>query len=272
MSNSWLDSIDILIIEDILGVKFLIKPLLLEDINLNQKQIEDFYCKKASFDIGYPLEYLLKYNYIDGLILKLDNTVLIPRPDTYQWVKLVIESNIIKKDDVLIDIGSGSGYITLLLAQSLNNPIYVNEISKNAVNVIKSNLELNKIKNKTRVFEGDIVIEYKNIVNEIKDNFIIFANLPYLPIGDIDKVNKIKYEPKEALFSGEDGLYLFNKLIEEIRNLQKKPRICFFELDPRNINQAIETATTIFKYSLIVEIDGFKRLLILSMDKIQLNH
>lgn len=272
MSINWIDSIDIIIIENIIKRKFDTKPLILDQIDLTEEQFEFFSSIKKKYQSGYPLEYLLDTNYIDGLKMKLTENVLIPRPETFEWVNLILKNNFIETTNTIFDIGSGSGYISLLIANKLDNKIFINEISPQAVKVIRENLKINNIQNKTHVFEGDITIEYANMVNEVENEFVIFANLPYLPLTDKNEDNKIKYEPEIALFSGLDGLLLFQSLVSQIERQTQKPKYCFFELDPRNIHKAENISKKVFNYSEIIKIQEFERILICSMDKIELKY
>lgn len=180
---------------------------------------------------GYPLDYLLKYTLIGNYKFKLDENVLIPRPETEELIE------IIKQEDdappTLLDVGCGSGFIGISLSSFFQH-LVMTDISGEALDICQQNCELNAINN-YQLIQSHLL---ENIT--VLEDYWLVANLPYVPESDIayEIKNKTEFEPDFAIYSGEDGLELFYKLIDQIAKLENKPTKMFFELDPRNILEA----------------------------------
>lgn len=88
--------------------------------------------------------------------------------------------------------------------------------------------------------------------NKIQLEWILVANLPYLPRQDKELAlkNKIYFEPSRALYAGKDGLSLFKKLIRQLLSVYQEdgllPSKAYFELDPRNIRLAEKYLLRVF--------------------------
>jgi release factor glutamine methyltransferase len=214
---------------------------------------------------GYPLDYLLGEIQFLGYNIQLDNSVLIPREETEYFVKSLISLNKDKtKNNLLIDIGTGSGVIGIALSQLYIKTI-CSDISDKALKICKKNINLNKIKD-TTTLKSDLLTSPK-LQKEINQNpnWDLISNLPYLPIADKKEAvkNLINFEPEIALYSGKDGLGLFRKLVIQMSCL-KLPENIFLELDPRNVQQANKEITNLgpYKSKIVADINGLNRFII----------
>ena len=167
-----------------------------------------------------PLAYIRGKAWFYGRFFDVSPTVLIPRPETENFIELTL--NFIKlKSPKIADIGCGSGIIGITL--KLERPswqIDLIDVDEKALEVAKKNLEKHKV-------ELDIV--KSDLFKEVLKNYdIIVANLPYVPEGLVTSP-EIEAEPKIALFAGEDGLDVYKKFWQEVHELSKKPKIIIIE-------------------------------------------
>lgn len=183
---------------------------------------------------GEPVAYILGYKDFVGLRFKVNNNVLIPRPETEELVNKVYQVCKVceKKSQIkILDVGTGSGCIAISLAKKLNISnrkfkIIASDVSKKALTVAKQNAKTHRVK---------VKFIHSDILKNIRMNFdVIVANLPYVPNTDFKKLEKnLKYEPKSAIFTKEKGLYMIKKLLSQMAQLPKKPQYIFLEFDSR---------------------------------------
>lgn len=158
-----------------------------------------------------PFQYVLGETYFYGLTLKVNQAVLIPRPETEELVDWVLEDSKMDKLNVL-DIGTGSGCISLALKAKRK----AWEIS--AVDVDDDALELAKDNGKTlgldvNFYKMDISDAISKSTKETYD--LIVSNPPYIPVSEKKEMAKhvVEHEPEVALFVADDDPFLFYKKI-----------------------------------------------------------
>lgn len=171
---------------------------------------------------NYPVQYLIgNVDFYDNII-NVNENVLIPRYETEllveNTIKILKEKNI--NNPKILDIGTGSGCIAISLAKNLPSEVTAIDISKKAIDVAKSNAELNNV---------DINFIEKDILNEeIIGNYdLIISNPPYIKEGDtVDP--QTKYEPQKALFAEHEGLIFYEEIIKKsVGHLNKKGILAF---------------------------------------------
>lgn len=198
---------------------------------LTKKQINTINLLYKKYQNNWPLPYLLKYCFFYKLKLKINQNVLIPRPETEVMIDKIREKINDEKTNIL-DIGTGSGAIILNLAFIYKNrknlKFFASDISKKALNIAKDNAKTHLLAKKVKFFHSNILdnIQLNN------DNLIIAANLPYLKKNEL-KHPSLKKEPKLALDGKNDGLFYYNKLLNDIKRFSKiKKIIIFLEINP----------------------------------------
>lgn len=161
---------------------------------------------------GYPLQYLLGQWEFYGYTFKVNENVLIPRPDTEILIENIIEicreNNL--KSPKIADLCSGSGCIAVTLKKQIpDSEAYAVEISEKAVELIRENAELNKAD--INIINADVL---KQETAESLSGFdIIVCNPPYLTRYDMDTLQKeVTFEPELALFGGDDGLDFYREI------------------------------------------------------------
>ena len=159
-----------------------------------------------------PAQYIIGHAEFYGMELKVDERVLIPRPETEELVELILTENA-KPNQSVLDIGTGSGAIALALAK--NRPdwlVTASDISPDALNLASENASLQDLK---------ISFKKSDCFEEIAENYdIIVSNPPYISRADESEVglNVLHSEPHLALFAEEDGLAIYRKIAEEAKN------------------------------------------------------
>ncbi len=172
---------------------------------------------------GYPLQYAIgKWNFY-GLDLLVDKRALIPRYETEILVDLIINDN--SNNKKILDIGTGSGAISLALSKNLKDSKIIGvDISKNAIDLANEN--------KIKLNINNVEFKESDIFSNIDEKFdIIVSNPPYINKEDFEKLdNKLYYEPQNALYGGEDGLYFYKKIIKNAKNFLNKNGKIYLEI------------------------------------------
>ena len=90
---------------------------------------------------GEAIQYIVGNVNFYGYELNVDKRVLIPRRETEELVEEVIKKSKHFKKPVIIDVGTGSGAIAISLSKELNEKVYASDISLDALNVAKKNID-----------------------------------------------------------------------------------------------------------------------------------
>ena len=174
-----------------------------------------------------PIAYILnkkefwKYNF------KVNNDVLIPRPETEIVVSKLLNLTNLDASKQILDVGTGSGCIILsILKERPKCYGTAIDISKKAIKIAKSNAKMHHLANKIKFININIDKFEHN-----KYDFII-SNPPYIKKNEINRLdNDIRlYEPLIALKAGIDGLSEIKKIIFKSRKLLKKNGKLIFEI------------------------------------------
>lgn len=177
-----------------------------------------------------PLQYIVGSVEFYGMEFKVNPSVLIPRPETEILIEKVLES--VSKENLLniLDIGTGSGNIAVVLAKNLpNSKVTAIDISDSALKVAIENSGLNNINGQIIFYKIDFV----NEDNLNKDKFdLIVSNPPYVSIKDYSELSpELKnHEPKIALTDDGDGLNLYRIICLKAQKLLNKNGKLFFEV------------------------------------------
>ena len=210
---------------------------------------------------GLPLAYIIGDQEFYGYKYCVNGNVLIPRPET----ELIIPE-ILKRGDLifnknkkltLIDAGSGSGCIGLTISHERPNwKIILLEKSLDCMNILKKNYDKNS-SNNCKIVTSDWL---KSIKQKICD--IVVSNPPYIEFHSeyIDS-NVFKYEPHNALFSEEKGLYDIKVLISQSRLALKNDGLLFIENGFDQSNDVIEILKKNYykDIDIILDYNGIKR-------------
>ena len=171
-----------------------------------------------------PAQYIIGHADFFGIRLKVDERVLIPRPETEDLVGLILAENSEESLKVL-DIGTGSGAIALALAK--NRPAWsvtAADISQDALDVASENAKNQNLQ---------IFLKKSDCFTEISEKYdIIVSNPPYISREDESEVglNVLHSEPHLALFAAEDGLAIYRRIAEDAKDYLKDGGKIYLEI------------------------------------------
>lgn len=186
-----------------------------------------------------PLHYLIGNKDFYGRNYRLNESVLIPRPETEELCWHAIKyASILRKPFKVLDIGTGSGVIAITLAAELSQArIDAIDISSEAIIVAKENAKNLLNRDQDRINFYNIGIENYNPQNQYD---IIISNPPYIPIGEgSELMPEVKKEPASALFAGEDGLDIYKKIYKQLPQLTTSQARVYLEMHSPNLGQNI---------------------------------
>ena len=194
---------------------------------------------------GYPMNYILKEKEFMGLKFYIEEGVLIPRPDTeilVEYILNMIEEKFGSSPLNIVDIGAGSGCISLSLAWYIKNAfVYSIDRDDKALKLTGENIKRLGLSSKVKLLKSDLFEGIKSLQLEGKIDIIV-SNPPYIPPKVIETLQpEVKdYEPRGALDGGEDGLCYYRRIIPDSKVYLKNNGIVAFEIgfdqeDVRNI-------------------------------------
>lgn len=247
------------ILSQLAGIE--LAEVLIHGADVDSARCEEYNRSIQMIDSGYPLDYILGEVLFGDKKFAITNKVLVPRPETEKWVSQ-LEKNIKERPGhyqsmTLVDLGTGSGVIGLTLSKYFHAS-YLLDIDPDAIEVAQQNRDTLEIDNAICQLSHGLEFmrqDENRFWNLETCGWVLVANLPYLPTSDknLAVVRRIRFEPEIALYSGPDGLELYMEVLRELtadfdNNL---PKEAWFELDPRNINQAKEIAESTFGNKLL---------------------
>ena len=171
---------------------------------------------------GYPVQYIIGNVEFYHSIIDVNENVLIPRFETEYLVDKTIKylSKLGNAKKEILEIGTGSGCISISLKKFLNANITAIDISEEAILVAKNNAKKNQV---------DITFLIEDVCNiNLRNKYdLVISNPPYVPFNQkVDE--KTKYEPQNAIFASDNGLYFYRVIIEKIKeNLNDNYLIAF---------------------------------------------
>jgi release factor glutamine methyltransferase len=199
---------------------------------LTPQQIEKFNQFIQERISGKPLQYIIGSTEFFGLEFKVNQQVLIPRPETETLVEIVIERLKNRSSPKIIDIGTGSGAIAVSLAKNIESSmVFATDISAEALMVAKENAKMNKVENQIEFLQGDLFEPLKDKRLEEKIDGVV-SNPPYVSPEEFDQLPKeVKdYEPIVALKTDQEGTLFHWRIIENSLDFLSKGGILVLEI------------------------------------------
>lgn len=189
---------------------------------------------------GAPLAYAVGRASFRHLTLDVDERVLIPRPETEQLVDLVLDEISSGDRGVAIDVGTGSGAIAIALAAEGHfSRVYATDISRDAVDVARHNVEISKslLRAPVEVLHGSLL----GPVLDVRARAVV-SNPPYIALGEATSLpaSVRDWEPAVALFSGTDGLRATAQLVREAADVLAPGGLLALEVDVRRSSLVAE--------------------------------
>jgi release factor glutamine methyltransferase len=189
---------------------------------------------------GAPLAYAVGRASFRHLTLDVDERVLIPRPETEQLVDLVLDETASSEGGVAIDVGTGSGAIAIALAAEGHfSRVYATDISRDAVDVARHNVELSKsfLRSPLEILHGSLL----GPLLDVRARAVV-SNPPYIALGEAASLpaSVRDWEPAVALFSGNDGLRATARLVREAADVLAPGGLLALEVDVRRASLVAE--------------------------------
>jgi len=185
-----------------------------------------------------PIQYIFGETEFRDLRLKVNPSVLIPRPETEELIDFILGMEV-GADAKIIDIGTGSGCIALALKSVLPEAkVYGLDVSEKALGVATENAELNSLD--VAFLQRDI-LKWEADVWEQYD--VIVSNPPYVRNSEKPMMEKnvLEYEPTTALFVTDDDPLLFYRRISEFaQKFLHKNGWLFFEINEYLGNEMVD--------------------------------
>ena len=202
------------------------KKISLDSLNLFNEKI-------SLIEKEIPVQYVVGHVMIEGLKIFVNKSVLIPRPETVDLCNWIIQKKL--NNQVILDIGTGSGLIALFLKKNSNNcVIHAWDNSEKALRIAKKNAKQNYLD----INFNNVDILKKND-HTIKFDIIV-SNPPYVHKKEKNLISNVvlKNEPSEAIFvNSDDDLLFYKTIINFSKSHLKQKGIIYFECHKETINQ-----------------------------------
>ena len=183
------------------------------DIALPANMIDILQADLKKLQSGMPLQYVTNIAWFAGDSYFVDESVLIPRPETEELVYLIKEEVELDNDSKVLDICCGSGCIPIALAKLFQlNQIHGCDISLEAMAIAKKNAEVHSIN--LNLFWADVLEEGFENNSELKFDLIV-SNPPYITSVEGQSLanSVLNFEPHLALFAPDDDPIRFYRKI-----------------------------------------------------------
>jgi release factor glutamine methyltransferase len=180
---------------------------------------------------GEPVAYIMNEKGFYGEIFQVGKGVLIPRPET----EIIVEESLryLNEQKIeaprILDLGAGSGCIGLSIIKNSTQASLVGiEKSSEAFKYLELNTSKLNLNERTQIFLSDVeVFDF----TQIGPFDLIVSNPPYIAQNDPQvEENVKKFEPAQALFAEDQGLYFVKSWINKSKKLLQPKGIMFFEI------------------------------------------
>ncbi|WP_139491247.1 peptide chain release factor N(5)-glutamine methyltransferase [Brevibacillus dissolubilis] len=219
------------------------------------QEVESLCRRRAKHE---PIQYMIGEQNFYGRDFLVAPGVLIPRPETELLVEqiMLFASRIWNQGETLdlVDIGTGSGAISLTLAcEQPSWKVSTVDLSPDAIAIARQNAARLAVENRVRFLQGDLVQPLIDLGEHVD---ILVSNPPYIPSRDVDEldVEVREYEPRLALDGGDDGLDCYRRICAALPDVLKPTALVGFEV---GIHQAQDVAELMMQSGVIDEVSIF---------------
>jgi len=195
--------------------------LSVDEISVDESELEKAVRRRTKRE---PLAYILGYKDFYGYKFKVDQNVLIPRPESEIIVEFITTTA--TKGSSCLDIGTGSGALAISIKKERPDlQISASDISKDSLMIAESN---------ARELDADIKFIHSDILSKVDSKYdYIVANLPYVTRGGRAQP-ELGFEPDIAIYADEDGLAHYKELASQLPRVMDKG-VLVIEHEPKQL-------------------------------------
>jgi release factor glutamine methyltransferase len=179
-----------------------------------------------------PVQYVLGEAYFAEMLLEVSPATLIPRPETEELARLIVQEQQARAGLRVLDVGTGSGCLALALARELNTPqVLAVDVSAEALKVARRN---------GARYASAVVFERVDILKKLPADLapgtldVLVSNPPYVRDSEREQMreNVLAWEPATALFvPDEDPLLFYRRLAEIGAQLLAADGVAYLEIN-----------------------------------------
>lgn len=229
-----------------------------DDDTIDIKEYDKLIQRRKKYE---PYEYIVGEASFYDVHLKVEEGVLIPRPETEILIDLV--ADIIEKENItrIAEIGVGSGAISVVLARKFPKlQVIATDICDTPLKIAQLNI------NKYELTE-QIELRKSNIIDEVSEPVeLVVSNPPYIAEDCLLESNVIDYEPKEALFGGRVGDELLKQIILDVKARDIKYLACEMGYDQKEPLQAFINELGVKSIQFYKDLAGHDRGFVIEFD------
>ena len=231
------------------------------ELKINKNKLDKIITRLKNYE---PYQYIIGKTEFFDLEFFVDKNVLIPRPETEELVKLIIDENKSAKQLNILDIGTGSGCIIVSLVKNLNCNFCLGvDVSNEAIKIAKQNAE----QNSTQVNFINLNILTAEVKNFNTKFNIIVSNPPYVTDSQKKQMQKnvLNHEPHTALFvDDKNPLIFYEKIINLSKNILAENGILYLEINENFASEIknLLTANKITNSKIVKDINNKNRIII----------
>lgn len=196
--------------------------------------------RRGSFE---PLQYITGKVEFFGLELRVNPSVLIPRPETELLIENILNQFPKEKKLIILDIGCGSGNIAIALAVHLPEAKIVStDLSADALKVAEENSERHNVSRRIKFVKHNIL---KNDLNNFPMFDVVVSNPPYVSKESFSSLQKeIKdFEPAVAVTDNGDGYTFYSTISDKALAKLKEDGKLYFEVAQGQSEEVVEIMT-----------------------------
>lgn len=217
---------------------------------------------------GIPAQYITGHQEFWGMDFIVSPAVLIPRPETEHVIERVLEllrdwCGILNPQDAstrlrLVDVGTGSGCIALALAKELPQvEIHATDLSADALEIARTNAARLNLQERVLFHQTDLL-------SGIEGRFdVVVSNPPYVGLAEEDQVQLEvrKFEPRSAVFAGESGLEIIERLVPQAHAILKPSGWLVMEMSGTIADRARQLLAAWANVQVAPDLQGIPRVL-----------
>ncbi|MDY6367016.1 MAG: peptide chain release factor N(5)-glutamine methyltransferase, partial [Clostridia bacterium] len=204
---------------------------------------------------GRPLWYCIGNTDFMGYEIKVDERVLIPRPETEVLVESALKY--IDESKTVLDLCTGSGAIAIAVNLKTGAKVFASDISSDAISLAKENAHA--LNANVNFVQSDMFSEFKKTGGKFD---VIISNPPYIKTDDICTLQKeVKdFEPKSALDGGKDGLDFYRIIAQNVKDLLNSDGVLIMECGDSQAKQIKEMLTGFSSVEIIKDLENIDRI------------